>query len=56
MQSEAIYTGTLIEDLFKTVERAERKSEAERLAALQMAEAESWLATMNCDSKLIGVA
>jgi len=56
MHSGAIYTGTLIEDLFQTVERAEKKFEAERLAATQVAEAEAWLASMNCDSKLMGVA
>jgi len=64
MRSEAMYTGTLIEDLFKTVERAERKAEAEQLTAIEMAEAEHWLAAVQQSlnhesihvSKLIGVA
>jgi hypothetical protein len=50
-----MFTGTLIEDLIATVERAEAKS-----SGLDAAEIEPWFASVhestNYDSKLLGVA
>jgi hypothetical protein len=50
-----MFTGTLIEDLIATVERAEAKAQD-----LEMTEVEPWFATVqenaNYDSKLLGVA
>ena len=50
-----MFTGTLIEDLIATVERAQQSADAE---AQQMAEIEPWFAGAEtaCDSKLLGVA
>jgi hypothetical protein len=49
------FTGTLIEDLIATVERAEAKAQA-----MDSAEIEPWFASVqdnaNYDSKLLGVA
>jgi len=49
------FTGTLIEDLIATVERAEAKAQE-----FEMAEIEPWFASAqdnaNYDSKLLGVA
>lgn len=51
---EMMFTGTLIEDLIATVERAEAKAD------LELMEIESWMASTQepseCDSKLLGVA
>lgn len=50
-----IFTGTMIEDLIATVERAEAKAQD-----LEMTEIEPWFASgqedANYDSKLLGVA
>ncbi len=50
-----MYTGTLIEDLMATVERAEEHARVD-----EFAEIESWFAKVqednNYDSKLVGVA
>ena len=54
-----MYTGTLIEDLFATVERAEEKSRARNLAEIEIAKIEPWLTVQentNYDSQVIGVA
>jgi hypothetical protein len=51
-----MFTGTLIEDLIATVERAQQRTEAE---AQEMAEIEPWFAELEvaaCDAKLLGVA
>jgi hypothetical protein len=50
-----MFTGTLIDDLIATVERAEQKAQAE-----QTAEIEAWFASVqentNYDSNFLGVA
>ncbi len=59
-----MFTGTLIEDLIATVERAEQASSNPMLVADSMVAdslvADSWFASvqerMDCDSKLLGVA
>ena len=51
-----MFTGTLIEDLITTVERAQALAEAE---SQEMTEIEPWFADMQiavCDAKLLGVA
>ncbi len=59
-----MFTGTLIEDLIATVERAEQATSNTMLVADSLL-AESWFADswfasvqerMDCDSKLLGVA
>ncbi len=53
-----MYTGTLIEDLFATVERAEQASDA--LIVADSLVADSWFASVqessDYDSKLLGAA
>jgi len=60
-----IFTGTLIEDLMATVERAERRTQSERALveeclAVEPLMAESWFTSVQknaeYDSKLLGVA
>lgn len=51
-----MFTGTLIEDLIATVERVQKRAEAE---AQEMAEIEPWIAELEiaaCDDKFLGVA
>lgn len=54
-----MYTGTLIEDLFATVERAEERAQAGNLAKIEIAKFEPWLTVQentNYDLKAIGAA
>lgn len=51
-----MFTGTLIEDLIATVERVQKRAEAEQQ---EITEIEPWFAELEiaaCDAKLLGVA
>ena len=55
-----MFTGTLIEDLFATVERAEQTAQSDAMLLDETLAADSWLASVqentDYDSKLIGAA
>jgi hypothetical protein len=63
--AEMIFTGTLIEDLMATVERAEQRAQSDQFLsiatlAVEPLAVESWFASVqenaDYDSKLLGVA
>jgi hypothetical protein len=55
-----IFTGTLIDDLMATVERAEQRAQADEPIFAEPMVVESWLASVqentDYDSKFLGVA
>ena len=54
------FTGTLIEDLMATVERAERKARSDETSVVEPLLVETWFASVqenrDYDSKFLGVA
>jgi hypothetical protein len=54
------FTGTLIEDLMATVERAEQRAQSDRALVVEPLSVEPWFASVqenaDYDSKLLGVA